>query len=619
MLNIKMQICGLVILAAIFIFLTYQRNLHLHQTRIFKWILAISIVSLVLDIMSVIAIIYEDIFGQILMDVICKGYLVTLTFSGWCSYVYMMYKILDKKRYKKFVTYTALVTIALNIIAVCLPIRAFWDGTNLYTEGPCTKVMYCIALIYIVCILYSVLRHKKELNSSYRLTMIFWDVIIVICTLIQYMFKEVLLLGFGISIGCLIIYAVLENPQSMIDKSFGCFNSYAIYAYIDNLYEQDKDFCMEEINFDEDVDRSKYVLFKDLCMQIHKTKNAFIFYAQTNQFVIIAEDTCNLDDINEKYVLPFIKNNNFTDKSNIVLFEKGRELNNTKELKEIFEFIDSSLNVYSGKVNKFSVDAVLQYRENNAIIDEIDKALDEDRVEVFYQPIYSFEKNAFVSAEALCRIRKKDGRLLSPGIFIPIAEKSGRINRLGERVIRKTCELFIRHNLKDLGIDYIEINLSVVQCEDRNFVPYINNLIDSYGLEHKIFNWEITETASITEMDVVLDNMRRLVENDYRFSLDDFGKGESNLMYIVDMPVSLVKMDIDLTKAYFESPKAKEVVRSVIRMAHKLKLKVVCEGVEQESEAEALFYENVDYIQGYYYSRPLPKEDFIGLISKNKN
>lgn len=108
--------------------------------------------------------------------------------------------------------------------------------------------------------------------------------------------------------------------------------------------------------------------------------------------------------------------------------------------------------------------------------------------------------------------------------------------------------------------------------------------------------------------------MKKLIEYGFSFSLDDFGKGESNLMYVVEMPVSIVKLDYDMSKAFFNSPKARQVVRAVVSMAHGMELKVVAEGIETQQEVEDMYKENLDYIQGFYYLKPLPVNEFLKFL-----
>ena len=132
-----------------------------------------------------------------------------------------------------------------------------------------------------------------------------------------------------------------------------------------------------------------------------------------------------------------------------------------------------------------------------------------------------------------------------------------------------------------------------------------------------MINLEITETASIRSQSILLSNMNRLIQQCFTFSLDDFGKGESNLMYIVDMPVSIVTFDKDMSKAFFTSSKAKQVVRAGVKMVHDMGLKLVAEGIETKDELDAMYKENIDYIQGYSYSKPLPMEEAVDFFKRN--
>lgn len=197
-------------------------------------------------------------------------------------------------------------------------------------------------------------------------------------------------------------------------------------------------------------------------------------------------------------------------------------------------------------------------------------------------------------------------------------KKAGIILELGERVIEKVCLLLKNSDAIKLGIHYIEINLSVIQCEKRDLAKRLISIVKKYDIAPGLINLEITETASISARTILLENMKTLINYGFTFSLDDFGKGESNLMYIVEMPVSIVKLDYDMLKAFFRSPKAKTVVQAVVNMAHNMNLKMVAEGIETEEEIQGMSKENIDYIQGYYYSCPVPQNDFLEFLRNNQ-
>ena len=129
-----------------------------------------------------------------------------------------------------------------------------------------------------------------------------------------------------------------------------------------------------------------------------------------------------------------------------------------------------------------------------------------------------------------------------------------------------------------------------------------------------MINLEITETALILARKILVENMQILIRQGVSFSLDDFGNGQSNLNYIVDMPVSIVKFDRDMSQAYFENKKAKFVMEAAMQMIHDMKLKIVSEGIETREQMETITELGIDYIQGYYFSKPIPEKEFLKFI-----
>jgi EAL domain-containing protein (putative c-di-GMP-specific phosphodiesterase class I) len=257
-----------------------------------------------------------------------------------------------------------------------------------------------------------------------------------------------------------------------------------------------------------------------------------------------------------------------------------------------------------------------QMHEEKRMEHLIQDAIEYDRIEVYYQPIYSMEKGSFTSAEALIRLRDEEGNIIPPGAFIDIAERNGSILKLGEMVFERVCMLLQSCQPMQYGIQYIEVNLSVVQCAYEHLAENFIHIMKKYRIDPSWINLEITESASIAAKNTLIGNMRQLMDYGVSFSLDDFGTGQSNLNYIVDMPVKIVKFDRGMTLSYFENGKAKYVMDAAMHMIHGLKLKIVSEGIETKEQFDTMCSLGINYIQGYYFSRPLPASDFIDFIAK---
>nr|MCR5101415.1 EAL domain-containing protein [Butyrivibrio sp.] len=223
----------------------------------------------------------------------------------------------------------------------------------------------------------------------------------------------------------------------------------------------------------------------------------------------------------------------------------------------------------------------------------------------------------FTSAEALVRIRNKDGSIMMPGEFIPIAEQTNLIVPIGQTVFKKVCNFLATCDIRALGLQYIEVNLSVAQCERQTLSSDFKRIIRETGVNASQLNLEITETASSEARTMLLQNMTELIVEGISFSLDDFGTGQSNLDYMMSMPVSIIKFDRTLVLSYFTKYNAKTIMESIIAMVKKLNLKIVAEGVENADQFKTMEDLGIDYIQGFYFSKPLPTNTFIDFIKKN--
>ena len=191
------------------------------------------------------------------------------------------------------------------------------------------------------------------------------------------------------------------------------------------------------------------------------------------------------------------------------------------------------------------------------------------------------------------------------------------ILRLGEEVFRKVCHFISNNDLRKLGLKYIEVNLSVIQCAYENLADDFIEIMKKNNISPDMINFEITESASLDTKSVLLKNMQKFMDFGVKFSLDDFGTGQSNLNYIIDMPVDIVKFDREMTNAYFENSKAKYIMDAAMKMVKGMDLEIVSEGVETKEQLDTLEELQISFIQGFYFSKPLPAGEFLTFVSQN--
>ena len=621
--NIQFQLCGLFILSLLVIFYKSHRTLQLYKEKVFYAAMCIILVSLSADLLSLVVIHYREFLSAFLVEAICKFYIVTLIWGSWSALIYVISDLYSEQEHRKVTMRMFWVILVQSLVIFFLPIYLFANETQVYTYGPAVLAVYGFVGVYIISTITVTIVYRRKLNSRRRFAILLWMIIWMASAVIQFINSSLLIVGFASALGVLILFVIMENPEANIERKLGCFNSYALTEYVKQLYERKRDFYVMEIYLENTgfFDEQGLDVNEGLRKILDAVKEDVLSFKNINlSLVLISDAPEKLEAAAASITDAFSDVEGFRNSVTLILASDPLAFSDMEELFRFLQFVRIRHKSAEGTELENEVlirtdEAMIEsYKSKYRIEQQIEEAMREDRVEVFLQPIFSNRADRFTSAEALVRIRQKDGQLLSPGIFIPVAEENGQILALGERVFEKVCQFLKTADAASLGLDYIEINLSVVQCEKTNLAERLISVIEKYQVDPGMINLEITETASIGARKTLLKNMEKLIAYGFTFSLDDFGKGESNLMYVVEMPVSIVKLDYDISKYFFKSVKAQQVVRAVLSMAHGMNLKVVAEGIETEEEALRMQQEGVDYIQGFHYSRPLPMAEYVDFV-----
>lgn len=262
----------------------------------------------------------------------------------------------------------------------------------------------------------------------------------------------------------------------------------------------------------------------------------------------------------------------------------------------------------------FGIDQVQRYHN---IEEAIERALVEHEFKIFYQPIVSTKTKKVVSAEALIRLNDRVLGFVSPEEFIPISESNGKIHEISEYVIDSVFKFVKTHDLEKMGIKFIEMNLSMIQCMDKKLPSKLKQYLDTYDIEPKYINLEITETATHYDEERLKEQLSKIKELGFSFSLDDYGTGYSNLVRVLEYPVDMIKLDKSIVWSAFHVKDNFTTLKNLVSMFHDVRRKIVAEGVESEEQMEALTELGCDYLQGYYYSKPICEEDFVNYVHKH--
>ena len=258
------------------------------------------------------------------------------------------------------------------------------------------------------------------------------------------------------------------------------------------------------------------------------------------------------------------------------------------------------------------------YVDKAKLAGELQEGIAKEQFKVYYQPVIDTKTGKIASAEALIRWIHPDKGFISPALFIPALEENGHISELDFYVLKKVWQFINDRCENNKFVVPISVNLSWMDFYDEIMMEKILKEMDRFrenGREH-MARFEITETsyAAIREnRSGILESLR--IKN-AKILLDDFGSGFSSFGMLQDYDFDILKIDMSFIRKIGENPKTKSIVHSIIGMAHEIGIKTVAEGVETEEQVSFLRQSGCDYIQGYYYSKPLPEEEFVEFLEK---
>ncbi len=626
--NIQAQICGIILLVIMFLFYRRYESLRLNTQIGFQALMLCMLLCIFLDMLSIWAIVRLLLDHRGTVYVICKAYLMSIVLVGFAGFWYECTDVYeDKKKLRQVAVTGGVAWLSGCCVIAGLPLGIYKMGRVVYTAGPAVMVTYFFTGMFILVNIVFTLAKRKQANYRRSQVILSWLALWFAAAVVQFFNNELLLVGYAGALGVLVIFFRLENPEYLADAVTGLFNQDGLLLYARKLYNEKKPFSLMSIWWNLGISQAdegarEQAVMAAFARRLPKLDNTRVFKMADDEVWMIFEDMEHVEDTVEK-VRSFVEYGRRElggmAQAAFTYMPDAAMVGDYQEMVHLMRYARWKSSDHSAtNFKEVDFDFVEQMRKEKSMEQMLDEAMKEDRIEVFYQPIFSTRAKKFVSAEALVRMRDRDGNLVPPGAFIAVAEANGKILQLGEIVFEKVCRFFTKEQLEQYGLHYIEVNLSVVQCGYPGLADDYIGIMEKCQINPRYINLEITESASMAAKKTLLENMRRLMEYGVCFSLDDFGTGQSNLNYIVDMPVDIVKFDREMSQAFFQDEKAKYVMNAAMQMIHGMKLKIVSEGIETEEQYLAMEELSIDYIQGYYFSKPLPEAAFLAFLQSRQ-
>lgn len=243
----------------------------------------------------------------------------------------------------------------------------------------------------------------------------------------------------------------------------------------------------------------------------------------------------------------------------------------------------------------------------------LDTAIKNDEFLVYLQPKFDSAKDHIKGAEALIRWNYKNKEFLSPGRFIPYFEKDGTIEKVDDIVLSKVCEAMAKWKKEGKPLYPISVNLSRNRLYDECIIEHLMGIVDSYGVDHQLIDFELTESATYDDKEHMINVLNELRTNGFKISMDDFGTGYSSFSMLTEMPLDTLKLDksfVDKVGSQSDRLEDLVVIRHIVTLAKELNFTCLAEGAETKAQVDTLAELGCDLIQGYYYSKPIPIPEY---------
>lgn len=506
----------------------------------------------------------------------------------------------------------------------------YFDAQGNYHRGPLNAMGYAVTICQMGLVTVCYFRNARNASRPMRQVLLRTFPVIVICILIQRIYPEIMLNCFIMAMVETVLFLSFQGQRQGIHSLTELNDRHCFFREAELRIARGEKFHVFRINIKEfGVINQKYGhIFGDeflyqFASSLEKLfRNSMAFHMNGTIFALILPyDNQAAAEERGRKLLEFLErgivclNHHVLINFVLVDYVVSEQENDAAKFYERLEYA-------AGK----AVEQKLHYvhyvpqlgQEMNRVryLQERLRKIDREHgFEVWYQPIQWLSTEKFCSMEALVRLREPDGSLISPGEFIPLAEKTGHIAPITWFVIEEACDLL--KNRPELEGVSISVNLPMPQLLEEGFADRLNRIVDRAGIAHHRICLELTERSILENFPKTLEIMTELTQEGYRFYLDDFGTGYSNFSYLLQLPFQIIKLDASLLHPAREGKGSYAVVRTLTELFHDMSLTVVAEGVETAQEVADLARQGVDRIQGYALARPMPEQDLLNFYREH--
>lgn len=631
--NFDFDIASIILYVAIFLAYIPRKHLDRRQHIVFRLLYSFGLLVPILEISSILLI---QNFAPLIFVHLCL--ILFFYVKAGSVYFLLIYVLSTQSRNTNPIKRSILTAIPVFIFSAIILTSPFTGfvysyknigGINLFSDGPGKILSYILAIIYYSMIIIYVFNLKKSYNKFLRVMTYVICLLNISLAIIQYFFGDLLVDTFIFSISILLLVVNIEKYTNVLDSVTGLANRDYFEEICQKNFQNGKEFAVVLIsipNYDNLVQnygvKNMVKVFTEIGKNVvSRAELGRAFELSNNCFAVLKkydEDLTTIcEHIYKQISKPWPLDNMEIPIDALVSILKCPD--NAEDMDALISIIQT-FKAYNSKIglidiNEMDVENVIYERQMEFIIRE---GLKHNRYTIHYQPICMAHNQNFVTAEALLRLEDPDLGNIPPDEFIPVAEKTGAIIEIGNFVLETVCEFIKTHDMEKLGLHYIEVNLSTIQCLQPNFIENLTQITDKYGIDPKYLCFEITETGTTDAPKILNDNLDTLSNMGYLLALDDFGTGFSSVKRMVSSNYGIIKFDKQLTQQFSENDNLQKVYTKLLTVFQTMGSKVVSEGIETKEQFEFVRDAGCGYIQGFFFSKPLPEKLFCEFLESRK-
>lgn len=636
--NIAPECISAVILSIIWLYSRRGSWLPTLRNRIFQCCFLVTFLAITTNILSTVMIAYYHVFPLWLTWLITTIYFIFTPLMGavYCLYAAtVIYQ--NKERLIRFIKLSMIPSILYTLLVLTNPFNkelfdlSYQSG---YVKGPWIAITYILFYAYCLGAVVIAFREKDKVEKNVFNILSAFPIIASVVIAVQQIFPTIILTGSAATCALLIIYLYLQNKQISMDYLTDIPNQLELSNMLEYLLSEYpkqhfslfvislRDFTQINSAFTHQVGDAFLKTIAYYLASLVGQQHVYRF--KGDEFAILIRQpheviSVVLKQIQARMQKPWIVKEHEAILSYVIGAVDYPE--STTGIESLISSVEYAVSVakknYNGYVCYCDQKMFEMIERKREIVKILKEKIANQDFEMYYQPLYSVATQQFEYAESLVRINDSPLGPIYPSEFIPIAEETGLIIEMTYMILDKVCK-FARSLLdEEINIKCIHVNFSAIQFRQPHLVQKVCEIIRKNNIPFSVIKIEFTESTLAENMDIIHDFVSDMEKMGIYMGLDDFGVGYSNISTVIQIPFTTIKLDKSLVWAVSKQEKSAIMVKNLIRTFKDLNLSVVAEGVEDDFQNQFMIRNGVDQIQGYYYSKPLPKEEMIRFMKEH--